>query len=608
MPNITALIVVATVMFCVLGGVTLLAHIYNLNNIKSKTVGDGQHGTARFSTKAEIRRIYKQVPFTPEEWRKKAKKNTFPDLPQGIIVGCRNKGGNTTAYVDDADIHCMMVGAAGCGKTAYWLYPNLEYACASGMSFLTTDTKGDLYRHYGGIAKDCYGYNVAVIDLRNPTRSDGNNLLHLVNKYMDLHKRTPGDVAYRAKAEKYAKIISKTLIYGDGDASAYGQNAFFYDAAEGLMTSVILLIAEFAEPKERHIVSVFKLIQELMAPSGVKGKNQFQLLMDRLPADHKARWFSGAALSTGDQAMASVMSTAMSRLNAFLDSEMEQVLCFDTAIDAEKFCNEKSAVFIVLPEENPNAYFMVSLLIQQLYREILAVADENGGKLPNRAMFYCDEFGTLPAIQSAEMMYSASRSRRLSIVSIIQSYQQLEKNYGREGAAIIQDNCQLTIAGGFAPSSETADIISKALGTRTVMTGSVSRSKNDPSQSLQMTERPLMTADELKSMKKGSFIVMKTGAHPFVSKLKLFMKWGISFPKESYTIKDCGARKVRYISREKLIRAITDKYPPKRKPISIPPEAASGGHTMSEPAEATFAQEVNHAAQQEKIAKPIRTG
>ena len=608
MPNITALIVVATVMFCVLGGVTLLAHIYNLNNIKSKTVGDGQHGTARFSTKAEIRKIYKQIPFTPEEWRKKAKKNALPDLPQGIIVGCRNKGGETVAMVDDADVHCMMVGAAGCGKTAYWLYPNLEYACASGMSWLCTDTKGDLYRNYGGIAKDCYGYNVAVIDLRNPTKSDGNNLLHLVNKYMDLSKETAGDVAYRAKAEKYAKIISKTLIYGDGDASAYGQNAFFYDSAEGLLTSVILLIAEFADPKERHIVSVFKLIQELMAPSGVKGKNQFQLLMDRLPADHKARWFSGAALSTGDQAMASIMSTAMSRLNAFLDSEMEQVLCFDTAIDAEKFCNEKSAVFIVLPEENPNAYFMVSLLIQQLYREILSVADENGGKLPNRAMFYCDEFGTLPAIQSAEMMYSASRSRRLSIVSIIQSYQQLEKNYGREGAAIIQDNCQLTIAGGFAPSSETADIISKALGSRTVLTGSVSRSKNDPSQSLQMTERPLMTADELKSMKKGFFIVMKTGAHPFVSQLKLFMKWGISFPEDAYMVEDRGARKVRYISREKLIRAITDKYPPKKKPKPAQSEAESGGQIMTEPVEATPDQELNHIAEQAKTAKPLRTG
>ena len=101
MPNLTALIVVATVMFCVLGGVTLLAHIYNLNNIKSKTVGDGQHGTARFSTKAEIRKVYRQVPFTPEKWRRQAKRNALPKLPQGIIVGCQNKGGETVALVDD---------------------------------------------------------------------------------------------------------------------------------------------------------------------------------------------------------------------------------------------------------------------------------------------------------------------------------------------------------------------------------------------------------------------------------------------------------------------------------------------------------------------------
>lgn len=435
--------------------------------------------------------------------------------------------------------------------------------------------------------------NVAVIDLRNPTQSDGNNLLHLVNKYMDAYKENPNDIALKARAEKYAKIIAKTLIYGDGDASAYGQNAFFYDAAEGLMTSVILLIAEFAEPKERHIVSVFKLIQELMAPSSVKGKNHFQLLLDRLPPDHKARWFAGAALSAGDQAMASVMSTALSRLNSFLDTEMEQVLCFDTAVDAERFCQEKSAIFVVMPEENPNAYFMISLLIQQLYREILSVADENGGKLPNRVMFYCDEFGTMPPIQSAEMMYSASRSRRLSIVSIIQSYQQLEKNYGREGAAIIQDNCQITIAGGFAPTSETADIVSKTLGSRTVLTGSVSRSKNDPSQSLQMTERPLMSADELKNMKKGSFIVMKTGTHPFVSPLKLFFKWGISFSDTPYTVAEHGARKVCYVSRAKIIQAITSQFPQAKNP-QPKTEPNNGGPDMTE--------------RQPKVPATVRTG
>ena len=588
MDSTIILILVAAGMFAIIGGITLISHIYNLNEIKSKTVGDGQHGTARFSTKGELRKIYKYIPYEPKVWRKQAKKGKLK-LPQGVILGVKKKKGVDYAMVDDDDVHTLMIGAAGCGKTAYWLYPNLEYACAAGMSFLTTDTKGDLYRNYGNIAKQYYGYDVAIIDLRNPTKSDGNNLLHLVNKYMDEYKEHPENIALKAKAEKYAKIIGKTLIFSDGDAASYGQNAFFYDAAEGLITSVILLIAEFAPPEQRHIVSVFKLIQDLLAPSGIKGKNQFQLLMEKLPPDHKTRWFAGAALNTSEQAMASIMSTAMSRLNAFLDSELEQILCFDTAIDAEKFCSSKCAIFIVLPEENPATYFMVSLLLQQLYREILTVADEQGGALKDRVMFYMDEFGTLPAISSAEMMYSASRSRKLSLVSIIQSYKQLEKNYGSEGADIIKDNCQVTIAGGFAPTSGTADEISKSLGSRTVMTGSVSRSKNDPSQSLQMTERPLMTADELKSMKKGNFIVMKTGTHPFISKLKLFFKWGIDFDTEKYTVEDKGTRKVHYTNKDIIEENILDAFPSVYSPPVRPSRrAASGGQALSQSDEPLF--------------------
>lgn len=64
------------------------------------------------------------------------------------------------------------------------------------------------------------------------------------------------------------------------------------------------------------------------------------LLMDKLPPTHKAKWFAGAALNSADQAMASVLSTTMSRLNAFLDSEMEQILCFESTLDTETFCRE----------------------------------------------------------------------------------------------------------------------------------------------------------------------------------------------------------------------------------------------------------------------------
>jgi type IV secretion system protein VirD4 len=546
--QIITLIIAGLTMFGVIGFLSLLAHCYTLNGIKSKTVGDGQHGTARWATKGEIKKTYTEVPYEPKLWRQKR------NLPkaQGLVVGCKTSHGSVTALVDTDDIHCLMIGAAGVGKTANFLYPNLEYACASGMSFLTTDTKGDLYRNYGNIAKEHYGYNVGVIDLRNPTRSDGNNMIHLVNKYMDEYLAHPENLSLKARAEKYAKITAKTIISSNGgDSANYGQNAFFYDAAEGLLVSVILLIAEYCEPSKRHIISVFKLIQDLLAPSGVKGKNLFQLLLAHLPDEHKAKWFAGAALNSAEQAMQSVLSTALSRLNAFLDSELEQILCFDTVIDTEKFCSEKSAIFLVMPEEDNTKYFIISLIVQQLYREMLSVADEHGGKLPNRVMMFLDEIGTIPKIESAEMLFSASRSRRVSIVAIIQSYAQLVKNYGKEGAAIIIDNCQDTVFGGFAPNSESAEILSKALGNRTIMTGSVSRGRNDPSQSLQMTQRPLMTADELKAMPKGHFIVSKTGAYPMRTRLMLFLKWGITFGKP-YEIAEKSARKVSYADRREL--------------------------------------------------------
>ena len=125
----------------------------------------------------------------------------------------------------------------------------------------------------------------------------------------------------------------------------------------------------------------------------------------------------------------------------------------------------------------------------------------------------------------------------------------------KEGAEILADNCQDTIFGGFAPNSQTAEVLSKALGSRTVMSGSVSKGKNDPSQSLQMMERALMTPDELKALPKGEFIVMKTGTYPMRTKLRLFLEWGITF-EEPYQTPERAARKVIYAGKRELVQAI----------------------------------------------------
>ena len=556
---------VVAVLFILL--VSLLSNNDSLNGIKSKTVGDGQHGTARWATLKEVQKAYTAVPFDVASWR--AGKN-LPEV-QGLILGSAQRGKQLEALVDSDDVHCLMIGASGVGKTAFFLYPNIEFACACGMSFLILGTKGDLARNCGKIAQKYYGYRVSVVDLRNPIRSDGNNLMTLVNRYMDVAREHPDNLAARAKAEKYAKILAKTIVNPGSDDQDRGQNAFFYDAAEGLLTAVILLLAEYvpldsAGHEKRHIVSVFKLVQELLAPSGQGKKTGFQVLMDNLPSTHKARWFVGAALNTSEQGMASVMSTALSRLNSFIDSAQEQVLCYDSPIDAEHFASEKCAIFLIIPEEDPTKHFMAGLMIQNLSRELFSIANDNDGKLKKRVVFYCDEFGTMPPFDVLPL-FSAGRSRKLTLVPIIQSLAQLEKNYGKEGAEIIADNCQDTIFGGFAPNSQTAETLSKALGSRTVLTGSVSKGKDSTSQSLQMAERALLSPDELKNLPKGNFIVMKTGTHPMRTKLQLYFKWGIKF-EEPYQTPERAQREVYYAGKEELLMNIKKSLYSQPQPVT----------------------------------------
>ncbi len=166
--------VIVFVLYIIIG---IAGNMKSLNNIKSRTVGEGQHGNARFCIAREIKSTFKSVDYN----------------------------------VDTDDVHCIMLGASGIDKTAFFLYPNIELNLASKVSMLITDTKWDICRNYWAVARDCYVYNVNVIDLRNHTRSNGNNFLYLVNKYMDLYK-TSSKLSHKSNAEKYAKIISKTIV------------------------------------------------------------------------------------------------------------------------------------------------------------------------------------------------------------------------------------------------------------------------------------------------------------------------------------------------------------------------------------------------------------
>ena len=65
MPQQLIIILFAAAALLVIGGVSLLSRQGSLDNIKSKPVGDGQHGTARWATEKEIGKNFHPTPFHP---------------------------------------------------------------------------------------------------------------------------------------------------------------------------------------------------------------------------------------------------------------------------------------------------------------------------------------------------------------------------------------------------------------------------------------------------------------------------------------------------------------------------------------------------------------
>ena len=93
-------------------------------NIKSRTVGDGQYGTARWATQKEINETYDVIPFEPKKWREG---RALPQLDGATVLGYLGRPWRVFAQIDTSDSHTMLISTTGGGKTTFFLYANLNH-------------------------------------------------------------------------------------------------------------------------------------------------------------------------------------------------------------------------------------------------------------------------------------------------------------------------------------------------------------------------------------------------------------------------------------------------------------------------------------------------
>ena len=97
------------------------------------------------------------------------------------------------------------------------------------------------------------------------------------------------------------------------------------------------------------------------------------------------------------------------------------------------------------------------------------------------------------------------------------------------------------------------------------MSGSVSKrygtANTQNSTTYQMIKKPLMSPEQIKNMKKGEWILTRTGMNPVKMKLPQLERWNIRIDKEHpYRIESKASRVVEYADRSSLMNAIRREY------------------------------------------------
>ncbi len=180
---------------------------------------------------------------------------------------------------------------------------------------------------------------------------------------------------------------------------------------------------------------------------------------------------------------------------------------------------QRQAIFAIVSDSNPAYEFLLAIM---QYLAINSACDRARlmprGELPRHVHFILDEFANIGKLPAFDRAMAVVRSRNVSVCLFLQTMKQLDKVYGKDEGAIIQDCCgTLLFLGG--QSKETLDMLSDLMGEETVDEINTSRTygmRGSTSANRSKHQRKLATVSQLRTTPISKAWVMTIGAHPFL--------------------------------------------------------------------------------------------
>lgn len=528
--------------------VVLFGHSYKADKIEitpdifiPAPAGEGQNGTARFMTEKEKKKnfavwrfdkssgLYKALNKNGDIYFSSAEKDVYQKgkvianikkAPKkgGLVIGRKLVGDDELIYYVDDDYHSLIFGATGSGKSRTLVLQSITFTAMAGEGIVVNDPKGEIY-YYTHRVLESLGYEVVVMDLQNPEKSMGKNLLQPI---IDAVNRDEMNKAQSATWDLIESIVAKNdkgePIWTNGEKAIIGACvlAVVYDNKD--------------KPQYQNLTNVYYFLANMVKADSMN-KTPLEAYIAKLPDTHPAKALLGITDVAPSRTRASFYTSALTSLRLFSTSDIASITS-TSEFDYLDIARKKQALFYILPDQKTAYYPIVTMLVNQQYEVLVDYAKENGNRLPKRVNFFLDEFGNFTAIADIQAKLTVARGYGIRFNLFIQDEAQLKDKYDENVAKIIMGNCSVWVYLASA-GKETRDMISSKLGKYTTLKYSSSGNKqrySNPSTgySSQLEGRDLLTADELDRIARPYQLVMTIGKYPAMMISPDLSKWSFN--------------------------------------------------------------------------------
>lgn len=502
-----------SILFGIVGMIIIgLIYLYNTFGRNNYLVGT-EHGSAKWGTDKDIKPFIDKID----------EKNIILTKTESLSLDTRKTLRNNNVLV---------IGGSGSGKTRFFVKPNLMQKHSS---YVITDPKGSLIKETGKMLEDA-GYKIKIFDLINMEKSDKYNFFSYLRDEKDVLK------------------LVNNLITNTNSPYSKTSGDFWEKAETALLQALFSYILFETREEDKHIGSVMELLRLAeVREDNEDFKSPLDLLFEDLkeedPNNFASKQYDLFKLGAGKTAKSILVSVGV-RLSAFNVPAVSELLSEDT-LEMDTLGDEKTALFVILPDTDKTFNFISAIMYQQLFDTLFLKAEnEYGGRLPFHVRFLLDEFANIGQIPSFETYIATMRSREVSVSVILQNVAQLKSLY-KDTWETITGNCDtLLFLGGKEQS--TLEYISKMIGKTTIDLRTTNQSKGQTgsfSINEQVLGRELITASEVGLLRTDECILSIRGVEPFLSKKydikkhKNYKEISDYDEKNTYSIKDPLTRK-----------------------------------------------------------------